>query len=85
MTLKDLISKKDYDYIQFRCTMPETDLTCIDSIEKTSEWYGSGYSKNGIFYPNDDDYYSIDEPIFYYKEEKDTLKEILTIIDKGEY
>ena len=80
MTLKELISKKDYDYIEFRC------LTPPDYAEETGEteaFYGSGYSKDGIFYPNDHDSYSLEEELERWEEwSQSGIGNGLTVVEK---
>lgn len=51
MTIKDLISSKDYDYIEWRVTLPEK-----HGGEDT--FFGSCKSQNGALYPLDGDIYS---------------------------
>jgi len=81
MTLKELISKKDYDYIEFRCLTPPD---YAEETGKTEMFYGSGYSKDGIFYPNDQDSYSLEEELERWEEWTDYWAENgLTVVEKG--
>lgn len=58
MKIEDLIKKKDYDYIEYRVTMPSG----------SNIFAGHFSSKNGKIISLDGDYYSASEEILSYKE-----------------
>ena len=66
MTLSDLIKEKDYDKIVFR--MIYHIKTSSEKVLKKEIFYGTGYSKKGVFYALDDDNYDEElskEPVSY--------------------
>lgn len=81
MTIKDLISSKDYDYIEWRVTLPEK-----HGGEDT--FFGSCKSRNGVLYPLDGDIYSEDEEILRWEEWSDATTNVrngLTVVIKGNW
>lgn len=79
MTVKDLISKKDYDYISWRITLPEN---------HGDTFFGCTKSKDGKLIPLDYDTYYEDTEIISYEEwtdEKNGIKNGLTVIYEGEW
>ena len=88
MTVKELISKKDYDYISFRVTAPPDFIYAED--EDPSEFYGSCHSINGELIPDDpddSDAYSMDEELVRWEEWSDEelgIKNGLTVVEQGE-
>lgn len=79
MTIGDLISKKDYDYIEYRLQLKEFD----DDI-----FAGCFSSKNGEIISLDGDVYSKDEKVLNYEEWKDLDENIengLTVIIECNY
>lgn len=79
MTIRDLINKKDYDYISYRVTHPKF---------PEGVWLGICHSKNGELIPHDQDYYSTDEEVLDYEEWNDLEKGIengLDILVEGEW
>lgn len=81
MTIKDLITKKDYDYISWRVTLPE-------NAGGGDTFFGCTKSENGKLIPLDGDIYSEDTEIISYEEwndEDEGIKSGLTIIYEGEW
>ena len=79
MIVKDLIVKKDYDYISWRVTHPDIP----DGI-----FIGSCSSKNGKLIPHDQDYYSTKDEVLFYEEWEDKdigINNGLTILIPGEW
>ena len=77
MTIKDLISKKDYDYVSYRVTHP-------DYLEGV--FAGSFESKDGIIIPHDQDYYSPEEEVLWYEEwTKENIPNGLTVLVETEW
>ena len=89
MTVRELISKKDYDYISFRVTAPPDFIYAED--EDPSEFYGSCHSINGELIPDDGDTYSMDEELVRWyewsdeKNEEYGIKNGLTVVEQGEW
>lgn len=86
MTVGELISKKDYDYISFRVTMPP-DFPYLDE-EEHSEFWGSCHSINGELIPDDGDTYSTDEELVRWWEWSDEnlgIKNGLTVVEEGKW
>ena len=84
MTVGDLIKNKDYDYIEWRITLPDHPNTDYP------EGIFSGYchSINGELIPHDYDYYSPNEEVLNYEEFEDPDKQIysgLTVLVEGEW
>lgn len=85
MTVGELISKKDYDYIEFRVTVPP-DFPTFD--EEMGEFYGACSSFDGILIPLDGDTYSTKEDLVMWEEwsdEESGIKNGLTVVEKGEW
>ena len=83
MTVQDLINKKDYDYISWRITLPDSNVDYPDGI-----FVGSCHSVNGKLIPHDQDYYSPDEEVLSYEEWKNEKKQVysgLTVLVEGEW
>lgn len=79
MTLKELINKKDYDYISFRVTLPP-------KYNEPDIWYGACRSKNGKLIPLDGDTYSINEELVSWEEwsmPENNIINGLTVVEKG--
>ena len=76
MLVKDLINKKDYDYISWRVTHPDI---------PEGVFIGSCHSKNGILISHDQDYYSTKDEVLFYEEWKSGDKEGLTVLVPGEW
>ena len=75
MIVKDLIIRKDYDYISWRVTHPDFP----DGI-----FTGSCRSSDGILISNDQDYYSPNEEVLWYEEwSQEDIKNGLTILVEG--
>jgi len=75
MTLKELISQKDYDYISIRYTppkgwYPDLNFSELSSEEllKISEFMGCAKSENGILYALDHDTYDAEEEVLAFEE-----------------
>lgn len=79
MTLKTLLEKKDFDYIEWRVTAPK-------GIDVDTIFFGHCMSKNGKLISLDGDNYSEDKEIISYKEwyTRD-IKNGLTVIVQGEW
>lgn len=79
MTVKDLIKKKDYDYISWRFKSP--DGYCSKSI-----FAGACKSVNGELIPLDGDSYNKNEIILEYEEwTKNGIKNGLTVVIDAEW
>ena len=81
MTIGNLIEKKDYDYIEWRVTLPERH-------GGGDELFGCTKSENGKLISLDGDTYSEDTEIISYEEWEDDEKGIkngLTIVFEGEW
>lgn len=81
MSIKDLISKKDYDYISMRATYPNP-----DSDENI--FIGVCKSEGGKLIALDHDTYSDEEEVVSYEEwenEEEGVKNGLTIVVTGEW
>ena len=77
MKIKDLISKKDYDYVSYRVTHPKF---------PEGVFAGSFESKDGIIIPHDQDYYSPDEEVLWYEEwSQDNIANGLTVLVEAEW
>jgi hypothetical protein len=84
MTVRELISKKDYDYISFRVTVPPSFIDAED--EDHSESYGVCHSINGELIPDDGDSYSIDEELVHWEEwsnDEFGIQNGLTVVEQG--
>lgn len=76
MKIKDLIKNKDYDYIEWRVTLPDGSDT----------FFGATSSKNGKLISLDRDTYSDQTEILSYKEwsqPEDNIQNGLTVVIKG--
>ena len=79
MTIKDLIIKKDYDYISWRVTPPKY-------LDEDSIFFGACKSKNGELIPLDGDSYYDDEIVIKYEEwSKDDIENGLTVVVESEW
>lgn len=81
MTVGDLIKKKDYDYISWRVTLPE-------SAGGGDTFFGVAASKNGKLISLDGDTYYEDEEILCYKEwskPEEGINNGLTVVVEGEW
>jgi hypothetical protein len=80
MTVKDLIKKKDYDYIEWRLTLPE---------EMGGDVFaGIAKSAGGLLVPLDGDTYDEDEKVLRYEEwtnEEKNIKSGLTVVIEGRW
>lgn len=81
MTIGDLIKDKDYDYIEYRLTLPE-DCGGGDTF------FGAARSENGKLIPLDYDTYRENEEVIRWEEwsnpEQD-IKNGLTVVVEGEW
>ena len=80
MIVKDLISKKDYDYIEWYITLPEY-------LGKSEMFFGISKSINGELIALDGDTYSESETVLRYNEwsdDKSGVKNGLVIVVQGE-
>ena len=78
MTIGDLIKNKDYDYVSYRLTLPNSDDT----------FAGCFASKDGEIIPLDGDIYDKDEEVLSYEEwskQEDDINNGLTVVVKGEW
>lgn len=83
MTVRELISKKDYDYISFRVTMPDY---LKNDDEYNSEFFGVCHSENGKLIPDDGDSYDEDEELIAWWEwsnDEYGIKNGLTVVEQG--
>lgn len=79
MIVRNLIKDRDYNYIEWRITLPE-------SMGGGDTFSGSCESKNGKLIPHDQDYYSEDEEVIRYKEwSNEKIKNGLTVVVKGNW
>ena len=81
MTVKDLIKKKDYDYISWRVTLPE-------KAGGGDTFFGACASVDGKLIPLDGDSYDDEAKVLKYKEwshPEDGIKSGLTVVIKGEW
>lgn len=81
MLVKDLIRKKDYDYISWRVTLPE-------EYSGEDVFFGSARSENGKLIPLDGDIYSESTEVLKYEEwenPEESIKNGLTVLVKGEW
>ena len=79
MTVKDLIKNKDYDYISWRVTLPE-------SCGGGDMFFGATRSENGKLIPLDGDSYDEDTEILSYDEWSSvSVENGLTIVHEGEW
>lgn len=79
MQIKDLIQKKDYDYISYRITLPE-------KAGGGDTFFGCAASKNGKLISLDGDNYYEDEEILDYREwsqPEDGIENGLTVVVEG--
>ena len=78
MTIGDLIKNKNYDYVEYRLTIPSgRDI-----------FAGCFKSENGEIIPLDDDSYSKNEEVLSYEEwsnPKQDIKNGLTVVVKSEW
>ena len=78
MTIGDLIKNKDYDYVSYRLTIPESDYTFASFFP----------SKGGEIIPLDVVIYSKEEEVLSYEEWsqlEDDIQNGLTVVVKGEW
>ena len=78
MKIEDLIKAKDYDYIEYRMTIPSG----------SNIFAGHFSSKNGKIISLDGDSYSASEEIISYKEwskPENNIKNGLTVVAKGNW
>jgi alpha-acetolactate decarboxylase len=74
MTVKELISKKDYDYINWRMTLPE-------DAGGGDMFIGLTKSKNGRLIPLDGDNYNENTEVKHFEEwSSENIKSGLTIV-----
>lgn len=78
MTVFDLIKNKDYDYIEWRITLPE-------NMGRGNTFFGSCESKNGKLISHDQDYYSEEEVIRHEEWSNEKVKNGLTVVVKGDW
>lgn len=79
MTVKDLIQKKDYDYISWRLTSPKW-------WDEPDIFLGSCKSINGELIPLDGDSYSENEIVIRYEEwSKEGIENGLTVVTEAEW
>lgn len=79
MIVRNLIKDRDYNYIEWRITLPE-------NMGGGDTFFGSCESKNGKLIPHDQDYYSEDEEVIRYKEwSNEKIKNGLTVVVKGNW
>lgn len=79
MIVRNLIKDRDYNYIEWRMTLPE-------SMGGGDTFFGSCESKNGKLIPHDQDYYSEDEEVIRYEEwSNEKIKNGLTVVVKGNW
>lgn len=84
MTVRELIKNKDYDYIEFRVSLPD-DYPFLEE-EEHSEFFGSCHSKNGVLIPDDGDSYDYDEELvnwYEWDDERYGIKNGLTVVEEG--
>lgn len=80
ITVKDLIKKKDYDYIEWRVILPE-------KAGGGNTFFGCTKSENGNLIPLDGDIYSENTEVVRYEEWSDEIRNIkngLTIFYEAE-
>lgn len=78
MIIEDLIKEKDYDYIEYRITIPSG----------SNIFAGHFSSKDGLIISLDGDSYSASEEILSYKEwskPQNNIKNGLTVVVKGNW
>ena len=78
MHIEDLIKEKDYDYIEYRMTIPSG----------SNIFAGHFSSKDGEIISLDGDSYSASEEVFSYKEwskPQNNIKNGLTVVVKGNW
>lgn len=95
MTIKNLIQKKDYDYISIRYTppkkwYPDKDFAKLSPKElmEISEFMGCAESRNGKLHALDGDLYDEDEEVLAFEEFVNKEKEInagLCVVLHGDY
>lgn len=81
MTIGDLIKNKDYDYIDYRITLPE-------HLGGGDTFFGCARSENGKLIPLDYDTYSENEEVIRWEEWSDPEKDVkngLTVVVEGEW
>lgn len=81
LTIKDLISKKDYDYISLRLTLPE-------NAKDNDIFFGVAKSENGNLITLDGDSYEEDSEVVNYEEWTNEEKGIyngITIVVKCDW
>ena len=79
MTIKDLISNKDYDYIEWRVTSPKV-------LDEPDIFFGYCKSKNGKLISLDGDSYYDNEIVLLYEEwTSDGIPNGLTVIVKVDW
>lgn len=85
MQIKDLIKRKDYDYICWRIKLDEEDM---DILGEDSIFFGVCRSENGGLISMDGDTYSEDEEVLSYEEWSKPEKGImngLTVVVTAEW
>ena len=79
MTIGELIKDKDYDYVEYRITLPE-------KVGGGDTFFGSFKVKKGKIIPNDGDCYNPDEEVVSYEEwSSGKIKKGLTIVVKRDF
>lgn len=79
MIVKDLIDKKDYDYIEWRVTAPKY-------LDEPNMLFGFCESKNGHIISLDGDLYYEDEVVLSYEEwSNDSVQNGLTVVVEAEW
>lgn len=81
MTVRDLIKNKDYEYISWRITLPE-------SAGGGDTFFGCAASKDGELIPLDGDIYDEDEEVLSYEEwsqPEDNIQNGLTVVVQAEW
>ena len=85
MTVKDLITNKDYDYISLRYAIPE-DLW--QKLNDTTLFFGVAASKDGVLISKDGDIYSEDMVVLDYIEwtepEHNVINGLTVVVEWGE-
>lgn len=78
MKIGEIIKNKDYDYIEYRMTVPD--------YLGGDVFFGCAKSKDGKLLPLDGDYYSENQEILDYEEwSQDGIENGLTVIVKGDW
>ena len=85
MTVKDLITNKDYDYISWRLAIPEH---LQETFNDTTLFFGVAASKDGELMSLDGDSYSEDEVVLSYEEWSEPENKVvngLTVVLEWDY